>query len=112
MKLAIVGTRTPSISFKMFEHYMKVYAPSQIISGGAKGIDTYAADYAKAHDIPLLEILPDYAAYGKQATLRRNTQIVDAADKVIAFPGATSRGTYDTIKKAEKQGKMLEIINI
>ena len=44
MKLAIIGSRTcPPIDI---EQYLK-YIPDTIVSGGAKGADTYAREFAK-----------------------------------------------------------------
>lgn len=57
MKLAIIGSRIcPSIDI---EKYLK-YIPDTIVSGGAKGADTYASEFAQKHNLKLIEILPDY----------------------------------------------------
>lgn len=45
---------------------------SEIVSGGAKGIDTCAKEYALAHGIKLTEFLPEYEKYGRSAPLKRN----------------------------------------
>ena len=42
----------------------------------------------------------------------RNQQIVDESDWLIAFPTKESKGTYDTIKKADKKGIIINIINV
>ncbi|MDE6337987.1 MAG: DNA-protecting protein DprA, partial [Muribaculaceae bacterium] len=50
MKLAIVGTRKPGVSFQEWEKLIlsriNVSDVSLIISGGAKGIDAYAKLFA------------------------------------------------------------------
>ena len=72
MKLAIIGSRNLII-----EH-LEDYLPdnvTEIVSGGAKGIDRLAAEYAKKHQLPLTEFLPDYARYGRGAPFIRNRQI-------------------------------------
>ncbi len=80
MKIAIVGTRNPGVSFQTWENYLlsKIKASdiSLVISGGAKGIDSYAKQFAARHHIPLMEYLPDYAKFGRYAPHRRNTLIV------------------------------------
>ena len=62
MKLAIVGTRNPGVSYKEWESLLlsKVETSdvSLIVSGGAKGIDTYAKLFAGRHGIPLMEFPP------------------------------------------------------
>jgi predicted Rossmann fold nucleotide-binding protein DprA/Smf involved in DNA uptake len=116
MKLAIVGTRNPSISYGDFEKLLlekiDLSDVTQIVSGGAKGIDTYAKLLAARHHIPLMEYLPKYDQFGKFATLRRNTQIVQEANVVIAFPSAESKGTYHSIKEAERLHRRLIVVKI
>jgi predicted Rossmann fold nucleotide-binding protein DprA/Smf involved in DNA uptake len=116
MKLAIVGTRNPSISYGDFEKLLlekiDLSDVTQIVSGGAKGIDTYAKLLAARHHIPLMEYLPKYDQFGNFATLRRNTQIVQEANVVIAFPSAESKGTYHSIKEAERLHRRLIVVKI
>ena len=66
---------------------------SEIVSGGAAGVDTSARDYAIAHGLRLTEFRPDYARYGRSAPLRRNRQIVEYADLVLLFWDGSSHGT-------------------
>jgi hypothetical protein len=116
MKLAIVGTRTPSISYSEFEQLLlekiDLGDVTLIVSGGAQGIDTYAKLFAAHHHIPLMEYRPQYDVYGQYATLKRNTQIVQEANVVIAFPSAESKGTYHSIKEAERLHRRLIVVRI
>lgn len=116
MKIAIVGTRNPGVSYQEWESILisKINASeiSLIISGGAKGIDTYAKLFAGRHHIPLIEYLPEYSKYGRKATLRRNTQIVREASTVIAFPSPDSKGTFHSIREAKRLYKRLIVVNI
>ena len=78
---------------------------SEIVSGGALGIDRCAAAFAEERQIPLTEFLPDYERFGRGAPLKRNLQIVDYADEVLVFWDETSRGSafvIDACKKAQK----------
>lgn len=108
MKIAIAGSRN-ILKIDLAPH---VRDAEEIISGGAKGVDTLAAEYAKAHGIKLTEILPDYARYGRGAPIKRNYEIVDCADRVVVFWDGKSRGTYSVIKYAEKVGKPCEVVLI
>lgn len=47
---------------------------------------------------------------GGAAPILRNKQIVDCADKIIAFWDGSSKGTLSVIKYAKKVGKACEII--
>ena len=109
MKLAIIGSRTcPPVEI---ESYLK-YIPDTIVSGGAKGADTYARECAQKHNLTMVEYLPEYDKYPpKLAPLERNKLIVDNSDCVLAFWDGTSRGTKFTIDYAVKQGKPVKIYN-
>ena len=82
MKIAVIGSR------KLKVEDLGKYLPegvTEIVSGGAAGIDTCAREYAVANGIKITEFLPDYARYGRGAPIRRNLQIIDHADMVLAF---------------------------
>ena len=85
---------------------------AELVSGGAKGIDSYMKRFSDESGIKLVEFNPDYARYGRNAPLVRNTQIAQYADIVVAFQSEDSRGTYDTISKAHKYGKQIIIKKI
>lgn len=105
MRVAVIGSRTaPPDAVDRIKAHIPLYA-TEIVSGGAQGIDTAAKDAAKQLGIPFREFLPDYAAYGKRAPLVRNDQIVDYADMVLAFWDGTSRGTKHVIIECLKRSK-------
>ena len=59
MKVAIIGSRNLTVDISK-------YIPdgtTEIISGGAKGIDTLAEKYADEHNIPKLIIKPEFNLY-------------------------------------------------
>lgn len=116
MNIAIVGGRDFSdytLLKESLSAYISIYSgiPDNIVSGGAKGADTLAAQFAAEMDIPLLVFKPDYQKYGRGATLVRNTQIIENADVVFAFWDGQSKGTKDSINKAKKLQKELHIIS-
>lgn len=81
-----------------------------VVSGGAKGPDTWAAEYAaeKGHEVVVYE--PEYDKYGKGAPLRRNTLIAKHAESCLVFWDGESRGTNDFIRKAFKLRRELYIV--
>ena len=62
MKLAIIGSR--NISNIDIEKYIPT-GVTEIVSGGAKGVDSLAKKCAIEHNIKYTEILPDYPRYKK-----------------------------------------------
>ncbi len=106
MKVAIIGSR----SIFATDIGMYISNGDEIVSGGAVGIDSCAAEYAKKNGLKLTVFLPQYERYGRAAPIVRNQTIVDYADKVVAFWDGKSKGTLSVIKYAEKTGKPCEII--
>ena len=106
MKVAIIGSRN------LYVNDLQKFIPSEtteIVSGGAKGIDTCAARYAASHNIKLTVFLPEYNRYGKAAPLKRNLKIIEYADLVIAFWDGKSKGTKFVINNCKKQNIKLMI---
>ncbi len=97
MKLLIVGSRN------IVDFNLEGLIPNDvefIISGGAKGIDTAAENYADSHGIEKLIIRPQYNKYGRAAPLKRNEEMVDLCDGVLAIWDGESRGTKYTLDYA------------
>lgn len=109
MRLAIIGTR--DCKPIEIDSYVDVL-PSEIVSGGAKGVDTYARIFAERHNLPLTEFRPEYDKYGKSAPIIRNKQIVEYSDSILAFWDGKSKGTQSVICYAQKLGKPIKIIKI
>ena len=105
MKIAIIGSRSLCPDLDR-------YIPddcSEIITGGAKGVDTCAAQYAATKGIKLTEYRPDYQRYGRGAPHRRNDRIIAAAEVVFAFWDGKSRGTKSVIEKTRKLNKPIMV---
>jgi predicted Rossmann fold nucleotide-binding protein DprA/Smf involved in DNA uptake len=110
MITAVVGSRTFT-DYDFLESHLDEHPITEIISGGAAGADTLAHEYATANEIPFRAFEPDWRR-GKRAGLDRNSDIVGAAEMIIAFWDGESRGTADTIRKARKSGKPTYVIDV
>ena len=100
MRVAVIGSRGLQVD------HLEDYLPegvTEIVSGGAKGIDTCAKDYALRQGVKLTEFLPEYEKYGRGAPLRRNITIIEYADLVLAFWDGKSRGTKYVIDNCKKR---------
>ncbi len=109
MKVAVIGSRGLTVD------NLGDYLPEgtdEIVSGGAKGIDTCAANFARANNIKLTEFLPDYKRFGRGAPLKRNITIIEYADTVLAFWDGKSKGTAFVIDSAKKLGKEIRVIEL
>ncbi len=101
MRVAVVGSRTlaaPDLAACLPPE------TTEIISGGAKGVDQSAKEYAHQHGIAYTELLPDYPRFGRAAPLKRNDEIIRRAEFVLIFWNGHSRGTAKVIRQCEKLG--------
>ena len=73
-----------------------------VISGGARGIDSCAADWCAVNWVELDEYRADWDTLGYAAGSIRNQRMLDEGkpDLVLAFPGPKSRGTWDMVRRA------------
>lgn len=83
-----------------------------IISGGAKGVDTLAEQYADKHRISKIILRPDYAHFGRNAPLMRNMEMINISTDVLIFWDGKSRGTKYTIDCAKEGNKLLKIVRV
>lgn len=75
---------------------------TEIIYGGAYGVDAMAASWAISKGIERTKYDAEWELYGPSAGPRRNQQMVDTMpDLVVAFPG--DEETQDLLNKAEKK---------
>lgn len=106
MRVAVIGSRGLQVND------LGKYLPdevTEIISGGARGVDTSAREYAMEHGLKLTEYLPEYNKYGRGAPLKRNITIIENADLVLAFWDGSSRGTKYVIENCKKRNIPLKI---
>lgn len=109
LKIAVIGSR----SIEKFN--LDKFLPDgicEIISGGARGVDTLAAQYARERGIPLRVYSPDYRQHGKRAPIIRNRTIVDECDVLFAFWDGISPGTAYTVKYAHQKGKPIKLFRL
>ena len=107
---AVVGSRdlpsqTRSLVRETLAQHIRL--GDAIVSGGARGVDSWAEEWARENGVPVNVIRPDWHRYGKAAGMLRNTQIIQQANAVLACWDGESRGTLDGIRKARRARKML-----
>lgn len=133
--LAVFGTRTYTNKDRVYfelNELRKLYRIVNIISGvdildiKAKGVDSFARDYAIENKIPYigypadwkdmakpcLERKNEFGVYNALAGLNRNTKIANRADCGLAFWDRKSKGTADTIEKLKQLTKKIKIVYV
>lgn len=117
MKLAIIGSRDIKERALVENIISQVYVKSknkidEIITGGAKGVDKIAEDFAKKRGIKCTIILPNYKRYQRSAPIIRNNQILQECNGVLVIWDGKSKGTEYTINKAKREEKKIFVVKI
>ncbi len=81
---------------------------AEVVSGGAAGVDSIAAEWARTNGVKLTELRPDYEQHGAQAPHIRNAEIVKRAELVLVVWDGESRGTLSAARHAQRLGRPCE----
>lgn len=82
---------------------------SEIVSGGALGVDSYGEEWADCQSLALKVFRADWEKYGRAAGPIRNLEMVGYGDALVAFWDGSSRGTRHIIAEARKKGLRLVV---
>lgn len=74
----------------------------EIVSGTANGADSLGEQYATERGYLIKQFPADWDKYGKSAGYKRNAQMAEYADALIAFWDKKSRGTKHMIDLAKE----------
>lgn len=108
-KLAVIGSRTFT-DYQLLKNELDKFPPFTLISGGAKGADKLAEQYADLHDYEKVIFRPNWDLYGKSAGFKRNVEIIQECDECIAFWDGKSNGTQHSINLANQYNKVIKVI--
>ena len=120
--LAIIGSRSignRSVVYQIINNHVKgILKKTKInfdnivlITGGAKGIDSIAVEWAELNNLSYIVIKPDWKKYGKSAGFKRNVNIIKPASSVLAIVEDSSSGSMNSISLAKKLHKPYTLIN-
>lgn len=76
---------------------------SEIVSGGALGVDKLGEKFAKKFDIPLKIMLANWKKYDKMAGMIRNREMAEYGDALILCWDGLSRGSANMLEEAKKK---------
>lgn len=114
--IGIVGSRRRNEQDDLEECrkvFLSIYKEGDtLVSGGCpQGGDRFAEIFAKEYNIPIKIHYAEWNKFGRSAGFKRNTYIAEDCDVLIAVVAKDrTGGTEDTIKKAQKMGKKIVII--
>lgn len=95
MKLIIAGGRDLNVTTEQIRGYFEKFnlAPTEIVSGGARGIDACAIQYAKDTKGVVAVFEADWDKYGKGAGPVRNLSMALYADALLLIWDGKSKGS-------------------
>lgn len=105
MRTIIAGTRDCTDKTRLIEAITVCgWVPTTVISGTARGVDKLGEIWAEEHSIPCERFPADWDRHGKAAGYRRNEQMANNSDALIAIWDGHSRGTKHMIDIAKRNG--------
>jgi hypothetical protein len=129
MKIAVIGSRTPSKESiqevkKCLDYLIKKQPEMTIVTGGAYGMDTVGMEWGASHDVAVIVYTPqgyhnatvcarleqeprNKVVHTQLGFNQRNTCIIDDCDIVLV--GDYGNGTIDAIVKANMRKKQVYI---
>src|SRR5688572_21395071 len=127
MKIVIFGSRSIT-DYKLLKEVMvksnAAFKATEIISGGAKGVDTLGEEWAKEHKVKLTRMpakwkdldvsgavidVGQYGNYNSRAGIQRNEDMARIADGGVCLWDGVSPGTKHMIDFMKSLGKKLYI---
>jgi hypothetical protein len=112
MKLAVVGSGSLTLPDGLEKYLLpEITRITEILYCGPKGVGLSARKYALTNDIKLTEFSPQYHVYGYAgAQFKRNVELLENADFVLAFWDGESQGTELVIKSCRRSGTPIKVI--
>lgn len=112
MKTIIAGSRGASYQETMDAIFKCPWPITSVVSGMARGPDTFGREWAIANDIPVHCYPADWVKWGKWAGYERNARMAKDSEALIAVWDGTSKGTKHMIEGANEYGLKVYIYSI
>jgi len=111
MKTIIAGSRT-ILDYDLVYNaiYEAPWVITEVVSGGAPGVDTLGEKAAAAFGIPVKVFPADWKQYKRAAGPIRNQQMADYAEALIAIWDGESSGTADMIRRAKQMKLRVHVV--
>jgi len=105
MKTIIAGSRSITDIKHVFDAAAACgWLISEVVSGGARGVDTLGEEAGKRAGVPIKVFPADWDTYHKRAGFLRNVQMAEYAEALIAIWDGVSKGTEHMIRIAREKG--------
>jgi hypothetical protein len=110
VKVAIVGSRHfPQIE-RVVRFVEQLPSGAIVVTGGASGVDAAAGQAARDRALGLIKLPPRFEeTTDPGASVRRNQELIDSADVLVAFWDGQSQGTRRTVERALESGREVHV---
>lgn len=109
MKLLVAGSRTCPyeglVNSQILLMRQQYPAISEIVEGGATGVDRFARVYALHNDLDIRTFQADWDRYGKSAGPIRNVEMANYADLMLLVWDGKSRGSRHMLNTFQELNK-------
>jgi hypothetical protein len=114
MKVIIAGSRgiNPDLGQVVTCVALSGYDVTELVCGGAAGVDRAGRHWADHFKIPVKLFMPDWNTHSKSAGMIRNKQMGDYADALVAIWDCESRGTAHMIRHMQQLEKPYYVFTI
>jgi hypothetical protein len=113
MRVIIAGSRNIDDRERLMSAIRQAdFEITEVVSGGASGVDRLGEIFALESEIPVKRFHPDWDTYGRAAGPMRNRRMAQYADALIAIWDGESRGTKNMIEEMEKLNKHVFILRL
>lgn len=108
MKVIIAGSRGITNEQLIFSAIKDSgFEITEVVSGGAEGVDKFGEKYANRFDIPLKIFPADWKRKKASAGIIRNAEMANYAEALIAVWDGKSKGTKNMIEIAGRKGLLV-----
>lgn len=108
LKVIIAGSRGFN-DFDLLKSFcdstLKGRSGIEVVSGNANGADKLGERYAEERGFPVKRFIADWGKFGLAAGPKRNAQMAEYGDILIAFWDGKSAGTRSMIRLAKKHNR-------
>lgn len=90
--------------YRALDNLLNWVKVKRVITGGCRGTDALAKDYAEAHGYQHREVKANWVKHGRKAGPLRNREMAKQANATVAVWDGISRGTKSMLDEAKKAG--------
>lgn len=109
MKLIIAGSRTLDLPSSFIQGCVDLIGTdgqlTEIVEGGAAGVDWSGEQWARQNKIPVKTIKADWNKFGPKAGPLRNKEMAQYGDELLLIWNGTSKGSASMKKEMQKLNK-------